>query len=354
MTNDTTTMTEMPRWLFETYPGSELEAADFLEGRFYEAHKASYLKTAQELIAAGKATQDQVKFTHEVASTLHQRALNEAAPQAWNLQDTLVRASTVLLYRVSQSESWRYDADAISSEIESLAAWVHNKISAVRDKSTRSDLIYIIETLFPVWEKLDPSMRPSAILADGIRFSKLRTAVPILRNTSDALLALQKTVEEKGDSLKRVISKEEARIETFGGKMDVEELAKAKAKIADKKEELAILEETAPLAMAHENKQFSEMVGRAIEAMSDKNMPPEGPKGIQNYVSTGEKGRLFEGLTCLVTEEGGVIKRMYVFEIEERFSKTAEAKLKHLVKFTDTDPNVIQGHVKRYSRDEGV
>ena len=323
-----------PKWFTESYDGMEADIADDILSAIYH----SRLKALNE---TGKVeTQEDAV----IASTLIADALMASVEQLDNIDDGAQRAMMRNIWSVHSNNYHRMTKE----EYDTPTEWLIDKIPTLKknDKSTLSNILFLLEHFFPMLEKIGNGWEPEKLLAIRDNWSKARETLPTLRQLLIDLESAPKPIQER--IVEQVEKQEKLKMEAMvlEGTPKEEEALK-KVEVVGKDIEKLIDKQEKVVEKAQEV--FTKEVGRVLDLIADEKVTVNvGPNSVKAILSNPDKKyTVFEGLQAIIPGH-----TIFYVVVKSGYERTMQSATKNFVNWQVTDPAVIKRDVDKLFKKE--
>jgi len=320
-----------PKWFTETYDGMETDIADdILSAIYYSRRKTLGKKETEE---------DAV-----VASTLIADALMCSVEQLDSVGDATERAMMRNIWSVHSNNFHRMTKE----EYDTPTEWLIDKIPTLKkdDKSSLSNILFLLEHFFPMLEKIGHGWEPEKLLSIRDNWSKARETLPTLRQLLIDLTSAPLPIDER--IKEQITLKEQAQVEIVVYEGTAKE-TKLREKIETIDKNIEKLQEKQETVIEKAQEVFTKEVGRVLDLIADEKITVNvGPNSVKAILSNPDrKYTVFNGLQAIVPGH-----TVFYVVVKSGYERTMISATKNFVEWQVTDPTVIKQEITKFSKKE--
>ena len=307
-----------PRWFLEDF-GSMDEAIAT------DITSAIYWRNIQKLKDEGKEFSED----DEVANaTLLANSVLASALQADNVSDGAHRAMLRQLWEVQRNGLFHMAPE----EYGSVQEWLMDRIPRLSPTSGElSDVMFLLEHLFPMLEKIGNGWDPASLLSFKEHWSKTRAAIPYMRMITKQMNNALSEVDSRFEEQKRTLSS----LVIAGEEPEaIEHERRILIAVGEEKQETE----------ERELKDWREGIEKVLNVIADPDIPAGDDKQIKGTLfGDGKYSYSFTGTKALIGN-----KTVYYVEVDKDYERAIESALHTIVDFQLTDLTIIYNQVNAH------
>lgn len=330
---------DIPAWAYESFEGDT-------DQMIRDIHSVIFWREVAKMKIGDKSKPqdwpvvdwyEKVLEAHGEESFIHAKLQAEAFAKAAVASDAVrekaERATLFFFYQSSVNNRFH-----LTGEYENFEEFLIDRLPRLLDKhGERSDVMFLIHEFIPMLKRLGPEWSEKIFTLEG-HYAKVRGALPAARL---ALKEMSASVHATEEALENTVKRKQKLEDKIPNIKNEEKLQEAKLEVEMLQEEADKLLKEQELISQVALEKFTEDATHIFEAISNTEVPANGPNGIRNYLKNDRKMVHFKG-------KKGLLKRktIFIFEVPHDYAGAVEKGL-DFVNFRTTDFSTLPGYVEK-------